>query len=293
MDQAKEALYPENSLLNSGDTTPVALNDTDLALQEDARLLAGQFFGGNTKKCNKFINHLLDVCHKAKDKEFLLIHNPGGWGGTPLAECLAWERSVVYGIAGTLERLGYSSLLTQHFRSENTWWGHMQDLVRQANSFFRGESSSVRTMATEMEFLMGHLTSLKIILIGISQGAAFSNAVMREVGEDPRIYSIELGFFFIHLPRRVITDRTLAIDSNGFMPDPMVQRNLRVGFKAYITAPWRWVKYRLQGNPQKFTYCINAAGHDYNWEYPAVRRRITEFLETKFGLKSKLEVGSS
>ena len=87
------------------------------------------------------------------------------------------------------------------------------------------------------------------------------------------------------MSRRVITDRTLAIDSNGVMPDPMSHRNLWAGFKAYITAPYRWIKYRLQGKPQKFTYCINAPGHDYSWQYPEVRQRITDFLTDTFGAK--------
>jgi hypothetical protein len=95
------------------------------------------------------------------------------------------------------------------------------------------------------------------------------------------------------MSRRVVTERTLAIDGNGVSPDPMAHRNLRAGFKAYITAPFRWVKYRLQGKPEKFTYCINTPGHDYNWDYPEVHGRITDFLITNFGTKNKVEVGVS
>jgi hypothetical protein len=116
--------------------------------------------------------------------------------------------------------------------------------------------------------------------------------VMRQLGELHQVFSIELGIFFPHMPRRVITDRTLAIDSNGVMPDPMAHRNLKAGFKAYIIAPFRWTKYRLQGKPEKFTYCINAPGHNYSWEYPEVQRQIIDFLNTNFGTKSNLKVGS-
>jgi hypothetical protein len=129
-----------------------------------------------------------------------------------------------------------------------------------------------------------------MILIGASQGAAFSNAVMRQLGDLDRVYSIELGIFFPHRPRRVVTERTLAIDSNGIMPDPMSERNLWAGFKAYLTAPYRWLKFRMQGRPEKFTYCINAPGHNYNWAYPEVQGQIKEFLNSKFGSKRNLEV---
>jgi len=148
-------------------------------------------------------------------------------------------------------------------------------------------------MAAELRFITRHLNTLKVILIGASQGAAFSNAVLRQLGEVRRVYSIELGIFFPHMPRRVITDRTLAMDSNGVMPDPMSHRNLKAGFRAYATAPFEWIKYRLQGRPEKFSYCINAPGHNYNWEYPEVQGQIIDFLNLNFGAKGNVEVEMS
>ncbi len=262
------------------------MTDDYLALREEANLLAQQLFGSDTKKCACFTNRLLGICTTAQGKDFLLIHNPGGWGGTPLEHCLQWERSIAEGVSTAIERLGYSWLLTQYFRSGNSWWAHMQDTKEQV-SFF---ASKAKVMAAELKFIAEHMNNLKVVLIGVSQGAAFSNAVMRQLGELRQVYSIELGTFFLHMRRRVITERTLAIDSNGVMPDPVAHRNLRAGFKAYITAPFRWIKYRFEGNPEKFTYCINVPGHDYNWEYPAVHQKIIDFLKINFDTKSKLEV---
>lgn len=253
--------------------------------REEVSRLAAELFGSNIKKRVPFTERVWDICLRAQGKDFLLIHNPGGWGSTPLEELLEWERSVVEGIVASIDRLGYSRLLIQYFRGGTTWWQHMRDLKKEAMFFLKGKLPEADIMATELRFITEHLPDLKVILIGASQGAAFSNAVMRRLGDAPRVYSIELGIFFPHMSRRVITERTLAIDCNGVMPDPMSHRNLWVGFKAYITAPFRYVKYRLEGRPQKFTYCVNAPGHDYSWEYPEVRRRITEFLETNFGTK--------
>jgi len=256
--------------------------------EEEVSHLAQQLFGGDGKKRAGFINRLRDTCTRAKDKDFLLIHNPGGWGSTPLEGCLQWERSVVEGVSAIMEQLGHSWLLTQYFRSGHNLWAHMRDLGKEARFFFGGKYPEVEIMATELRFITQHIKNIKVILIGASQGAAFSNAVMRQLGECPQVYSIELGIFFRHMSRRVITDRTLAIDSNGLVPDPMSHRNLWVGFKAYITAPIRWVNYWLRGRPEKFTYCINAPGHDYSWEYPEVQKQITDFLTTNFGTTSKL-----
>ena len=262
----------------------------DVALQEEARHLAQQLFGNETKKHAGFTNRLLDICARAQGKDFLLIHNPGGWGSAHLEHCLKWERSIVEGIRDTIERLEYSWLLIQYLRSGNSWWAHIWDIKEQARFFLTGKSFKAEVMAAELKFITQHINNLKVILMGVSQGAAFSNAAMRQLGGLRQIYSIELGIFFPHMSRRVITERTLAIDSNGLMPDPMAHRNLWAGFKAYITAPFRWIKYRLEGKPEKFTHCINAPGHDYSWEYPEVHQRIKDFLDTNFDTKSNLEI---
>jgi len=265
----------------------------ELALQAEASQLAQQIFGHNIKKCNRFTNRLLNICARAQGKDFLLIHNPGGFGSTPLELCLEWERSIVEGIRATIERLGYSSLLTQYFRSGHSWWARMWDLREQLRFFFRGKSSKAKILAAELRFITRHLDSLGVILVGVSQGAAFGNAVMRQLDELQHIYSIELGILFVHMSRRVITERTLAIDSNGVVPDAVMELNIPTIIKAYFMAPFRWIRYRLEGKPRKFTDCINVPGHEYSWEYPEVQRQIRDFLNLNFGTESNVEVGLS
>ena len=258
-----------------------------LALREEASHLAYQLYGNDAKKRASFTERLLDICARAQSKDFLLIHNPGGWGNTPLEHCLQWERSIVEGVSATIERLGYGGLLIQYFRSGNSWWAYMRDIKEQAFFF----NSKAKAMAAELKFIVQHFNNLKIILIGVSQGAAFSNAVLQQLGELRQVYSIELGIFSPYASRRVVTKKTLAVDSNGSVPDLVVRRSLKAGFKAYITAPSRWIKCRLRGKPEKFANCINVPGHDYNWEYPGVHQKVISFLELNFGVKSKLEVG--
>jgi hypothetical protein len=260
-----------------------------LLWREEAYHLAQQLLGNAPQKCNTFTNRLIDICARAEGKDFLLIHNPGGWGSTDLEHLLDWERNVVEGIRATIEQQGHSWLLIQYFRSGHNWWAHMRDIKEQTRFFFTGKIFKAEVMAAELKFIAHHLNNLKIILIGASHGAAFSNTVMRQLGEFPQIYSIELGMFFSQISRRVVTERTLAIDNNGQMPDPVVLRNLKAASKTYITAPYRWLKYRLEGKPVKFAYCINVPGHEYDWSYPAVQQQIVDFLGTKFGTKSNLE----
>jgi len=292
LEQAGKDLHAEDkSLKMENAITQSETTDEYVALQEEASHLAQQLLGDNIKECASFINRLQDVCTRAQGKDILVIHNPGGWGGTHLENLLHWERSIVEGISTTIERLGHSQLLIQYFRAGNSWWAQLRDIKEQANFLVKGKSLKAREMATELQFITQHINNLKVILIGVSQGAAFSNAVMQQLGGLDQVYSIELGIFFPHMSRRVVTENTLAMDSNGLVPDPVAHRNLKIGVKTYVTAPFRWIKYRLQGRPETFAYCINVPGHEYSWEYPEVRRQIEDFLETTFGTKGKSEVG--
>jgi len=251
-------------------------------LQEIQRV-AERWLAQEQLKRAEFVRWVAEAYAKSRDKDFLLIHNPGGWGNCVLDLCLDWERSIIKGVCRTMDRLGHSWALMQYFRSGNSFWDHMHDVTKEARFFLKSKSQQAEMMAEELALLLRRLPGLRVVLIGASQGAAFGNAVMRELGGHPQVYSIELGIFFPHMNRRLLTDRTLAIDTNGLMPDPMAHRDLKAGSKAYLLAFLRWFKRRLQGRPERFTNCINVPGHEYRWEYPQVRGKIKEFLKASFG----------
>ncbi|MFC1900336.1 hypothetical protein ACFLYN_01955 [Chloroflexota bacterium] len=257
-----------------------------LSVEEEARYLAEQLFQDDEEKRAKFAGGLLEIYEKARNKDFLLIHNPGGWGTTHLENLLQWERSIVEGVSTTIEKLGYSRELIQYFRSDNGYREIIRD-IREQMKFF---SCKAKIMAAELDFLITHIEKLRIIMIGVSQGAAFSNAVSQELDGSDRVYDIELGIPFPYKSRRVITERTLALDSNGLMPDSLMEWDVPVIVRTYLTAPFRWIKNRLQGRNVKFSYCINVPGHDYNWDYPEVQSQVEDFLTENFGNNSNVEV---
>jgi len=270
-------------------TKQLKVTDDYLALEVEAHRLARQLFENDPEESAKFTNRLLDIYTRAQGKDFLIIHNPGGWGTAELEHCLQWERSIVDGINTTLERLGYTWLLIQHFRTESGWREHILDIKEQFHFF----TSKAEIMSAEVEFLTRHTNNLRVILIGISQGAVFGNAVMQCLSGLGQVYSIELGMLFTQRSRRVVTERTLAIDSNGLMPDAMMEWNIITMLKAFLTTPFRWIKYQLEGKPVKLSHCINVPGHEYNWEHPEVRQQIEDFLQINLGTKSGLEGGLS
>lgn len=234
----------------------------------------------------RLISRLGNIYATAIGKDFMVLFSPGGWGNTPWEDVQDWEKSIVHGVVGVLGKLGYSYGLTQYLRGGKPRLGHMMDIARDIRFFTTGVSPRAEIMAEELKFLAGRLPQVKIILVGASQGAAFNNSVMKKLGGQDRIFSIELGTFFPYMKRRVLTERTLAVDSNGIMPDPMCQRDLWVGTRAYIAAIRRYFKQRAQGERIRFNRCINTPGHEYRWDFPAVKPNITRFLTTQFGEKS-------
>ncbi|MBM4446590.1 MAG: hypothetical protein FJ023_04460 [Chloroflexi bacterium] len=256
------------------------MTSASLTLREDAYRLAQQLFGiGDTG--SDFANQLVDVCAKAKGKDFLIVHNPGGWGHARLDQCLEWERGIVVGIKAVTEGMGHRSLLTQYFRSGTGCREQMRDLREQ----FRFFASKANIMAAWLRFIIKHVNAIKVILVGISQGAAFGSAVMQQLGGRYPVYSIELGFPFQYKSWRTVTKRTLVVEGNGVKPDVLVQGNLWVGARILMAAPFKWMWYRLMGKRVMFAHCVSAQGHEYDWDNPRIQRRITDFLKTNFGAK--------
>lgn len=254
----------------------------DPATQAEISRLAEHLLAKETDGRARLVSWLSATLALVRDKELLVIHNPGGWGSTLLEDCLDWEQSIVRGVGEAIDELGRSWASVQYFRSGTSAWDHVRGFRKEIRFFITGEFFQARVLAGVLRFLGEHLPDLQVVLVGASQGAAFSNTVMRQLDGFPRVYSIELGLFFPHMSHRVVTDRTLAVDSNGLMPDPMAHRDLRLGFKAYLAGFLRYLRGRLQGKPTRFTACVNVPGHEYHWEHPEVQRRIRDFLSANF-----------
>ena len=256
------------------------------ALQDEIEDLGRQLLGDDARRLARFSRQLLDMYLKARDQDVLLVHNSGGWGNAGIDHCLDWEVSVVEGIASTMKGLGYNLVTIQYQRSGDGWREKVHD-AREQMRFF---TVKAKLMAAGLSFLTRHISGLRVVMVGVSQGAAFTNAVIQQLPGSERFYSIELGMPFAYRSRRSTTDRVLALDSNGVEPDAMVERDIIGGFRAYVIGPIQWFWYRLLRRPVRFARCINAPGHDYGWKYPEVRRQVQDFLAARLGGNGKSEV---
>ena len=250
------------------------------SLLKDAKSLARKIFK-ETGKADEFARSLLDVCARARGNNFLIVHNPGGWGHARLQECLEWEKDIVAGVADVIRNMDYTVLVTQYFRSGYGWQEEVADF-RELLRFFPNKSAK---MAAWLRFIIDHVDNIKIILVGVSQGAAFGNAVMQSLGANCPVYSIELGFPFLYKSRRAHGAKTLEIDNNGEQTDKLVEGTIFDAMGIFLAAPFKWLWYRMEGNHVSFPHCVNTPGHAYDWGNAYIRNLVKRFLETNFAVR--------
>lgn len=256
-------------------------DDEAVDVRERAVALGRQLFK-NRKEATVFADKLISVYVQSRDKEILIIHNPGGWGHSDLGHLIGWEANLLDRIKQVVDESGKNWLLLQYLRGGPRFWHHVVDFFRLVKFTFTGKLNRARILAREIDFLTFHLKNLNVVLVGVSQGAAFANGVMRELRSKKQVYSIELGIFFGQLRWRVVSDNTLAIDSNGLAPDSVVDMKWSVAIAAYVKAPFIWLKNRLLGRHVTFAVCINMPGHEYHWDNPGIGQKITEFISENF-----------
>ncbi len=59
---------------------------------EDATGLAQELFGNSQQRCDDFANQLLATYLEARDKDFVVVFNPGGWGWSLVEDSLKCSR---------------------------------------------------------------------------------------------------------------------------------------------------------------------------------------------------------
>jgi hypothetical protein len=240
---------------------------------------AAELFQGNLGQCQEFVNMLINSYLESVNKDFIIIHNPEGWGFYSLEEADEDDqaKSLVDGITSTLESWNYSCVVLTFPRTQPGLSGMVGE-INNTLSYFAREAE---ILAAGVEFLTQQLPETDIILVGISQGAAFGNEVMKLLPDTPQVYGIEAGLPFAYEP--FCTERNFIINYNGTVPDALAQGDFWGLSAAYLSSPFKWLYSKIQGEETKrFGDYIQIPGHDYRWTYPRVSSQITDFLADKF-----------
>ena len=241
---------------------------------EDATRLATELFGDYQEKYDDFVDQLLGAYLEAKDKDFVIVFNPGGWGWNLVEASPGWW-SIFTGIESELNSSNYTSLLLTHRRTVNTLQGRLNEIVE----VITGYSSKAEDLAYRVEFLTSHIPDLTVIITGESTGTVISDQAMSILADNPQVYSIQTGPPFWH--DYIMMDRTLVMTDNGIFPDAYSQGDFLTVVRANLEA--------LFGLPQSedklgtILRYVRAPGHEYRWQYPGVYSQVTKFLDKNFG----------
>jgi len=245
------------------------------AVVEDAAEMAKTLFGDSQEEANNFVNQVLAIYTEAKDKDFVILFNSGGWGWNLLEDSQGWD-SIFTGIKTKLNVMGYQALALDYQRTRVSWRACLEEASEIANFY----PSKARDLAGRVELLTRHIPEVKVILAGESTGTVIAEKAMTMLKDNPRVYTIQTGPPFWH--KRVKLERALVLTSNGMLPDSfsdgdfisMVMANVRDIFGLPQRA----------NNSGNILQYLRAPGHDYWWQYPNVYSEITDFLNQNFDI---------
>ncbi len=260
------------------DLSAYDVSDVPQSVVDDAANSAVKLFGDYQGKYDNFVQQLLAAYLDAKGKDFVVVFNSGGWGWNLLEDSPGWH-SIINGIESELHGLGYSSLVMDYRRTEETFRGVIDEVVEMLTLY----PSKAENLARRIEFLTNHLPEVRIIVAGESDGTIISDSTMNILQNNPQVYSIQTGPPFWHTPLEL--ERTLVLDNNGMHPDSFSRGDITVIL-------WASLK-DLLGIPQppeqagRILDYVRAPGHDYSWYHPVVYSEIRTFLQNNFGAKQQ------
>lgn len=258
---------------------PLSISDFSAVPQsvtEEATKLATELFGNCQEDCRNFVSQLLATYLEAKDKDFIIVFNPGGWGWDSLKSSPGWY-SIASGIQSELDSLSYTSLLLDYQRTTDTLKGYLGEFLLELNL----QQSKAKDLAHRVQFLTESVPNLRVILTGESNGTVISDQAMNMLKDNPQVYSIQTGPPFWY--KNATLDRTLLLTSNGINPDSFSQGDFFTMVRANLQA---WFGFsRPEDSSGDVLRVLQAPGHDYWWHYSEISSQIINFLEQNFGFK--------
>ncbi|MFC1913004.1 hypothetical protein ACFLX7_02270 [Chloroflexota bacterium] len=240
---------------------------------EDATILGEELFGEHQDKADYFVDQLLITYLEAKDKDLVVIFNPGGWGWSLLEASEQWQ-SIFAGIESVFDDKGYTLLWLDYQRTADNLLGCLDESVQMMTDY----SSKVHNLVSRVEFLTDNIPDLRVIITGESNGAVIAGGAMNILEDNRQVYSIQTGPPFWHETAGL--DRTLVITDNGIIPDSFSRGDFMTMFWGNIRALFGMSQPEDESG--NILYYVKAPGHDYQWCYPGVGPAITGFLERNF-----------
>ncbi|MFH0942120.1 MAG: hypothetical protein V1823_03760 [Chloroflexota bacterium] len=267
--------YTDAGVISEVSSEQFTLSGYDLSqvpdsVRQDAQNLAGGMFSRHSEERGNFIQQLLVTYLEARDKDFILFYNPGGWGYSLLKDSSGWQ-SIVAGIEVKLNSQGYELLPLSYRRTQDSWLGSLDEISEMAVQY----NQKARTLAVRLDFLTSHNPGVRVILASESNGIIISDRVMALLKDNDRVYGIQTGSpFWYHTENR---ERTLIMNDNGEIPDSFSQGD----FLTMMTANFKtWFGFsRPEEGRGTILKVFRAPGHYYSWQQAKVSREVSSFLD--------------
>lgn len=209
----------------------------------------------------------------------IIIFNSGGWGNTPIEEAKDFF-FIVNGIQRTLNNLGYQSVIITYNRTKKSFLGRVEGL-KEFSTLFKSQSSK---LAEEIEYFRTHNPDSKVIVAGLSSGAAFIDKVMEKVSEKgiKNVFAIEAGIPFWE--KSLKSENVLLLNNEG--RDTFSRGEIKALLLTGVKAPFKFIIAKLSGEDLSLPFAFDAPGHEYFWDSPYTGPKITAFLKDKFSFRN-------
>lgn len=260
----------------------VELSTIPSEVKEQAAEIAAGLFGDGAKECQVFGDELLRVYLETEGRDVVLIWNPGGVGRASWEETDPDWQGIIEGIQSNLAAEGYNPIVIDYVRTDSNLFGYAGEIFEMLRSY----PSKSQRLAAMVDFLTSVDPSCQVVLIGLCSGAVCVNEAMWQLADNPNVCSLQAGSpFWYH---GATAERSLRLDGNGNVPDHFVTGNI-----------WGIIRANMWHLPSKTKppggaimlgpYYIRVPGHEYDWDIPAVRWQIVDFLDANFGSDSNTQ----
>jgi len=214
---------------------------------------------------NKFLN-------SNPQNDVIIIFNSGGWGNTPLEKAEDFT-PIIEGIEKTLNEWGYNSIVVPYERTKDTFLGKITGIKGTVLSF----PNQAETLSKEIEKFLRENPSKKIIMAGLSNGAAFVNETMGKLSKETKeaVFAIEIGTPFWE--KTFNSENILLLNNKN--KDPLVKGELKTLFFTFLKAPFKLISAKISGLNLTFSQALYMSGHQYSWI--KVKPDVISFLEKK------------
>ncbi len=201
--------------------------------------------------------------------DVIIIFNSGGFGTVDFDR--AYDlKPIIDNLKDTITGMNYTVSIVPYYRTRETIVGKIGYLKEM---FFDFPKQS-EDMASQIKEFLKQNPEDKVIMTGLSNGAAFVASTMEDLKDTGgNVLAIELGAPFWSDKNN--NDHILFLDNNG--SDVLTVGNKKELIISFVKAPFKWFSSIVLNKKISYAEAMEAPGHHYYWEN--IKGDVTVFIE--------------